>query len=110
MLQLKYGRYHNDPIHSNPFILQILDQTRISEGAVTFTQQIFRGIQFFSPYDKLLDKQADTAYILIYTPEIFPFRLTNGLAETDSDRVYHDQIGFIQDRIFIVDQLIRSGL
>ena len=89
MLQLKNRRNHYDPVHRNALVLQVFYKAGIAEGAIAFPQQVFGSIHFAGFDQELFDKQANAADILVYSPEIRPFRFPYGPAETHPNRVNH---------------------
>ena len=57
---------------------------------------------------KLHDKQAGAADILVHTPEISAFGIANWHAQSGPYRIHHDHVGHIQDGKIIVGQLVRG--
>jgi len=89
--------------------LQIIRKRRRAEGAIAFPDEKFRGIPAAIAADVGADELRQRFDILVDAPEILVLRFADGVAEARSHRVKEDQIRFVQQAMWILGELVRSG-
>ncbi len=88
--------------------LQVVRQPGAADAAVTFAQHELRRSPQAVFVDVLLDEGGDRFDVGIHAPEFLALGLAQRLRKPGPDRIDHDQVGHVDDRIFVVHPLRRG--
>ena len=83
------------------FTLHIVDDTGRSHAAITFAEQVLWRAPAAVFGHVLLDKVGHRLDIRIDAPEFLALGVTDRFAVTGADRVDHDQVGPVDDAVFV---------
>ena len=89
-------------------ILQIIPQRRRAEGAVAFSDQKLRRIPAVVAAQVGDDELRESLYIFIDPVKIFFLSFADGVAVARAHGVDEDEIGFVEEALGVVHELVRS--
>ena len=107
-LKVQDHREQSDAVEVNSLLGKVAGNARSAGGAVALTQQEERRVPALVARNVHADELAESLDIAFYTPEFFRRVQVFSAAEAGADGVHHDQIALIEQRVWVVLNVIWS--
>ncbi len=99
-------RDEDEPVQVHAHVrLQVVGESRAAHAAVAFAEHVLGRTPAPVLRHVTLDELCDGLDVLVHAVEIGGLRVTERLAETGADRIDHHDVGDVERRIGIVDEL-----
>jgi len=89
--------------------LQDVGEDGVAERAITFADEKFGRVPAIVAADVGLDKIGEGTRVLVNAPEILVLGFADGVAEAGADGIDEDEVGFVEQAVGIVFELVGSG-
>ena len=108
--QVQNRRNHHNSVQVHVVVaLQVIGECRVAKRAIALANQEFRGIPPVVAADVSGYKLRQRFHIRVHAPKILVLRFADRVAETRSDGINKHEIGFVQQAIRVVHELVWCG-